>query len=237
MHQGTLTRHRLGALALGCAALLLTVFPLIRPFFPLDPRAPTATLLAASPAITSAAWVVSHGLCTVAFILLLYGMLTLYAHLAQYQVKPRPFRALVWSVAGIALILPMLGLETYMLPILGRLYLAGASDIAPAVQMLYHGPALVVFLLGLILLAIGASSFALAIWHSAVLPRWAGVCFAIGLALWFPPFPRLLRILDGVAIGLGGVWLAWHLWHTAAPGLTDEALPASVHVEKVGIST
>jgi len=203
------TSHaRLGSLALGLAALLLTVFPLIRPFFPLDPRAPADTLTLASPVITSTPWVLSHLLCTLAFVLLLYGVLTLYTSLAHNNTEPRAFLALALSLAGIALILPMLGVETYILPILGKLYLAGHTDLAPAIGMIYLGPAVVVFLLGLLLLAVGALTFAVAIWRSAVLPRWAGVLFAIGLALWFPPFPRVIRVIDGFMIGLGGVWLA-----------------------------
>jgi hypothetical protein len=146
-----------------------------------------------------------------AFVLLLYGVLTLYTCLATTSVEPRAFPAMVMSLAGIALILPMLGVETFILPILGKLYLAGHADIAPAIAMIYLGPALGVFLIGLLLLAVGAITFAVAIWHSAVLPRWAGVLFAIGLALWFPPFPRVVRILDGFVIGLGGVWLAGSL--------------------------
>jgi hypothetical protein len=43
------TRIRLGALALGLSALLFTAFPLVRPFFRLDPRSPDETLAAASP--------------------------------------------------------------------------------------------------------------------------------------------------------------------------------------------
>lgn len=211
MSRCSTTHRRFGSLAVGLAALLLTVFPLIRPFFPLDPRAPAETLAAASPVITSARWLASHLLCTLGFVLLLYGVLALYTRLASTTEQPRAFRAMVVSLAGIALILPMLGIETYILPILGKLYLAGESGIAPAIGMIYLGPALGVFLVGLVLLAIGAISFAFAIWHSAVLPRWAGVLFAIGLTLWFPPFPRVVRIIDGFVIGLGGVWLAWSL--------------------------
>lgn len=53
-------RIRLGALALGLSALLFTAFPLVRPFFRLDPRSPDETLAAASPVITSTPWVLSH---------------------------------------------------------------------------------------------------------------------------------------------------------------------------------
>jgi len=212
MQSANVTRDRLGALALGLSALLFTAFPLVRPFFPLDPRSPEATLTAASPSITSAPWVVAHYLAMLAFVLLPFGMLTLYAHLRSGPAEPRALRALAWSLAGITLIMPMLGFEIHVLPIVGRLYLAGATGLAPVVSLTYLGPAMVVFLLGLILLAIGVIDFAVAISRDGSLPRWAGVLFAIGLALWFPPFPRALRIIDGFVIGLGGLWLASRMW-------------------------
>ena len=213
-------RAGFGALALGLSALLFAVFPLIRPFFPLDPSSPGETLAVASPAIVSAPWVTSHLSLMLAFVLLLYGVLTLYAHLAHGQVEPRALRAMMLSLAGIALIMPMLGVETHILPIIGKLYLEGHTDIAPAVRRIYLGPAIVVFLLGLVLLALGAITFAVAIWHSDALPRWAGVIFAIGLVLWFPPFPRMIRVMDGLMIGIGGIWLAWSLWRRHSRCLT-----------------
>lgn len=228
-----LTRTRLGAFALGLSALLFAVFPLIRPFFPLDPSSPAETLNVASPVLVSASWVGSHLSLMLAFVLLLYGVLTLYVHLASSHVEPRSCRAMVLSLTGIALIMPMLGVETHILPIIGNLYLAGQTGIAPAVGLIYHGPAIVVFFVGLVLLAIGTITFAVAIWHSDVLPRWAGVIFAAGLALWFPPFPRMIRMLDGLLIGIGGVWLAWRLWqrHSACP--TDVYVQAAAQKEMV----
>jgi hypothetical protein len=206
------TRIRIGALALGIAALLLTAFPLIRPFFPFDPRSPVETLTVASPALISAPWVLAHFLAMLAFVLLLGGVLILYAALANGREERRAFRALVFSLAGIALIMPTLGVEVYTLPVIGKVYLEGKTDIASVVSRLYLGPATVVLLAGLVLLAIGALHFAVAIWQSGVLPRWAGVAFALGLALWLPLFPPVIRIVDGLVIGLGGVWLAASLW-------------------------
>src|SRR5262249_43529010 len=124
-----MTHNRLGSLALGLSALLLAVFPLIRPFFPLDPLAPAETLAAASPVVASTPWVVSHLVCTLAFVLLLYGVLSLYAALASTSEEPRALSAMALSFAGIALVLPMLGVETYMLPVLGNLYLVGQSGV------------------------------------------------------------------------------------------------------------
>jgi len=205
------TRMRLGAFALGLSALLFTAFPLVRPYFRLDPRSPDETLAAASPVITSAPWVLSHLIAILAFVLLLYGVLALYARLEEDHRGPSAILALVFSLAGIALIMPMLGVETHILPIIGRLYLEGTTGLAPVVALIYLGPATVMFLFGLLLLAVGSICFAVSIWHSSVLPRGAGVLLAIGLALWFPPFPAFIRIIDGFVIGVGGVWLAWSI--------------------------
>jgi len=220
MQKQNLARVRLGAFALGLSALLLTAFPLVRPFFPLDPRSPGETLAVASPSIASARWVVAHLFAMVAFVLLPFGMLALYAYLRAGLMEPRALRALAWSLAGIALIMPMLGFETFVLPILGTLYLAGTTGIAPVAGLIYLGPAIAVFLLGLLFLAIGVIYFALAIWRDSRL-GWAGVLFAIGLALWFPPFPRAVRIIDGFFIGLGGLWLASSMWRSAEEAQRD----------------
>lgn len=156
------------------------------------PNTPAAaeTLAVASPFVVSTPWVVAHLLCTLAFVFLLYGLIVLYTTLASNSTERRAFWAMVFGVAGIALIMPMLGVETYMLPVLRALFQAGQSGIFPAIDMIYRGPALGVFLVALLLLAIGTITFAVAIWHSRVLPRWAGVLFATGLTLWFPPVSR-----------------------------------------------
>ena len=227
------TRVRWGALALGLSALLLAVFPLVRPFFPLDPRQPERTLTLASSAIASGPWVVSHLMAMLAFVLLLFGMMALYARLADTPAEPRALRALVFSLAGIALIMPMLGVETHVLPIIGRLHLVGTTGIAPAVRSIYLGSAMVVFLLGLLCLAIGAIGFGRVIWRSDVLPRWAGALFVAGLALWFPPFPRAIRVVDGLLIGIGGAWLAWSLWRDPGPA---HALHDSLHAGHTGVT-
>ena len=71
------TRIRLGAFALGSSAFLLALFPLIRPFFALDIFEPERTIVVASPAFASAAWVISHYLAMLGFVLLQCGLLAL----------------------------------------------------------------------------------------------------------------------------------------------------------------
>jgi len=205
-------RVRLGALGLGLSAILLMAFPLARPFFRLDVFAPEETIAAASPAFASAVWVFAHYLATLGFVLLLGGMLALYAIHEGREAEPRAFRGLVWGIMGVALVMPALGVEVFAMPVIGKLHLAGATGLVPAIPLTYAGPMTVVLLLGLVFLAVGALNFTVAIRRSRLLPVWAAFVFAIGLALWLPLLPKLVRIIDGFLIGLGGIRLAWGLW-------------------------
>src|SRR5260370_25559084 len=103
-------RIRLGALGLGLSALLLTVFPLARPFFRMNIFAPEETMTAAGPAFASMAWVLSHYLAMLGFVLLLGGMLALYALHACTETEPRACRRLLSGSMGVALIPPSFGL-------------------------------------------------------------------------------------------------------------------------------
>jgi hypothetical protein len=209
------TRIRLGALGLGLSALLLTVFPLARPFFRLDIFAPEATIAAASPAFASVPWVLSHYLAMLGFVLLIGGLLALYALHASADTEPRAFHGLVWGVMGVALILPAFGVEAFTMPVIGRLHMSGVAGLAPAIPLTYRGPMTVVLLIGLLFLAIGAFNFVVAVRRGRRLPVWAALVFATGLALWLPLLPRPVRIVDGLLIGLGGIPLAWSMWRKA----------------------
>jgi hypothetical protein len=209
------SRIRLGSVVLGLSAFLLAVFPLIRPFFPLDVFAPERTIAVASPAFASVAWIFSHCLAMLGFVLLQVGLLALYAFHAGAEREPRAFRGLVSGLLGVALILPAFGVEAYTMPVIGQLYLAGATGLAPMIALTYRGPMTAVLLLGQLFLAVGTFNFAAAIRQSGRLPAWAGFVFAIGLALWLPMLPRPARVIDGLLIGLGGIPLAWSMWRKA----------------------
>lgn len=200
------------AVTLGLSSLALAMFPLVRPFFPFDPRNPVETLAGASRAVTSPSWLIAHYLALLGFVLLLSVLPALHARLASAGVEARARRAMLLSGVGVALILPTLGVELYALPAIGRLYMDGKTEIAPAVGLIYLGGATLVMLIGLLLLAIGAITFATAAARNGALPTWATVTFAVGLAGWCPLFPPPVRIVDGLLIGIGGLGLAWSLW-------------------------
>lgn len=205
------------ALTLGLSSLALALFPQFRPFFFFDPTQPVATLEAGAPAVASGVWRFAHYLALIGFVLLLCVLPSLHARLAVAGVEARSRRAMVLCILGVALILPTLGVELYALPAIGRIFLAGNVSIAPAVTLIYIGGATLIMLLGLLLLAIGAIVLATTIARSRALPRWAGIVYAIGLAAWCPLFPPILRVVDGLLIGVGGIALAWALRRPVPP--------------------
>src|SRR5262245_9859820 len=181
-------RLRLGALALGASALLLALFPLVRPFFPLDVFSP-ALADVASPALRSAPWLAAHLMATAAFALLPWGFLALHAGLAAGAEEPRAHRAALLGLLGAALVLPALGVETFAMPAIAAAHLDGGDSAGRALAPIYRGPMTLVLLAGLAVLAWGALAMARAIWRSRALPPWAGLVFAIGLAGWLPLLP------------------------------------------------
>ena len=206
------SRIRLGAVALGLAAFLLALFPLVRPFFPLDVFESARGITLASPAFVSTAWVGSHYAAMLGFVLLQLGLLALYGFHSGSAAEALALRGLVWSLPGVALILPAFGVEAYTMPIVGQLHLAGATGLAPIIALTYRGPMTVILLLGQLALAIGAFTLAAAIRRDGRLPGWAGFVLAVGLACWLPMLPRPVRVVDGLLIGLGGIPLAWRMW-------------------------
>src|SRR2546422_8838401 len=123
-------RIRLGAIVLAVSALLLALFPLIRPFFPFDVFAPEKTIASASPAFASAAWIRSHYLAMLGFVLLQGGLLALYAYHAGTAGEPLAFRGLAWGLPGGALILPPFGVEACPMPIARQPPPAGGPGLA-----------------------------------------------------------------------------------------------------------
>src|SRR5512147_2775741 len=113
------------ALTLALSSLALALFPLVRPFFPFDPRTPAETLAGESRAVASVSWLLAHYLALAGFVLLLCVWPALHARVATVGLESRARRAMLLSGAGVALILPTLGVEIYALPAIGRLFLDG----------------------------------------------------------------------------------------------------------------
>ncbi|MFI5272204.1 MAG: hypothetical protein ACHQ4H_04125 [Ktedonobacterales bacterium] len=205
-------RIRLGAASLAVAGVLFVLYPAIRPFS-------DETSLQGAQAFASTAWLVAHILAMVAFTLVELGLLGLYLALQENVAEGNAFWALVVSLLGIGLTLPFYGGEAFGLHAIGqeaikeqRAALVGLTDVVRS------GPELVMFVVGLLLLAVGAIVAAIAIWRSGVLPRWSGVPFALGFALYIPQFfgTQPIRVAHGVLVAVGCLWIAASMWRRSS---------------------
>jgi hypothetical protein len=206
------TRTRLGALCLAIAGVMFVLYPAVRPW------TDESTVDGAISAMASNAWVASHLFAMIGFILVSLGLLALWGVLRSSRVEPVAFAAVVASWIGAGLTLPYYGAEDFGLHAVAVKAAAGdpIDLLGIAEDFRYHPAAITIFGLGLATLAVGAILAAVAVWRSAVLPKYAGVLFAVGFALFLPQFftPPAVRISHGVLLGIGCAWLALVLWRS-----------------------
>lgn len=201
-------RVRLGALALGVSGVLFVLYPAIRPF------SDEASLQGAQ-AFASPQWILAHILAILAFMLMALGLLGLYLSVQETPVDRFAFWGLVLSWIGVSLTLPFYGAEVFGLHAIGqeaiRQQNAAVLDLANQIRF---GPGFTVIIAGLLLLAVGAILIGIAIWKSSRVPKWSGVPFALGIALYIPQFvgSQPIRVAHGVLLGAGCLWIAAGMW-------------------------
>ncbi len=161
------------------------------------------------------------------FLLLNFGAMTLYAYIRATGVERLAFASLIVTLVGATLFVGAASVEGVALNAFGKLQLRGEADVLAGISAVRGGPAGVLFLGGLLALAVGGVLFAIAIWRSAALPRWAGVALGIGFVLFFPGLPQPIRIVDGILIGIGAIGLAWRIWTSDAERSEMTAASAS----------
>jgi hypothetical protein len=198
---------RLGALSLALAGILFVLYPALRPFS-------NEASLQGAQAFVSPFWILAHMLAIGGFILLALSLLGLSSVLRQTPVRRLMSVALVITWIGIGLTLPYYGAEIFALHAIGQEAVRQQSiALLPLVNAVRYGPAIFDFAAGLLLLAVGPILVAIAVGRSGVLSRWSGSIFALAFALYIPQFlgNQPIRVVHGVLVALGCLWLAWSL--------------------------
>jgi hypothetical protein len=207
-------RTRLGAAALAVAGVLFLLYPAVRPW------EDESTAEGATRAMSSGAWVASHLFAMLGLILVPLGLLAVLDAVGRTRAGRLALVALVTFWVGAGLTLPYYGAEDFALnAIAGKAEQGQALDLLDLVDAVRFGPAAATtFVVGLLLLGVGAILVAVAIWRSGVLPRASGIAFAAGFALFFPQFytPPAVRIAHGVLVAAGSIWVALALWQSGA---------------------
>ncbi len=202
------SRVRLGAVSLAVAGLLFVLYPAIRPFS-------DETSLQGARAFASTAWLVAHMLAMVGFTLVALGLLALHIALQETAAERLAFRALVVSMLGVGLTLPFYGGEAFGLHAIGQQAVQDHSAaLVGLANVVRSGPELYMFVLGLLLLGVGAILAAVAVWNSGTLAQWSGVPFALAFGLYIPQFfgTQPVRVAHGVLVAIGCLWIAAGMW-------------------------
>ena len=198
---------RLTSACFALAGLLFVLYPAIRPFS--DEKS-----LQGAAAFGSDAWVISHSLAIIAFILLVLGLLGMYLLLRETRAGQLTLIGLVTSWIGVGLTLPFYGAEVFGLHAIGQAALRQNSPGLVSLAADVRGePGIWFIVIGLVLLGVGIVVFAIAIWRSAVLWKWAGIPIAAGFALYLPQFTasQALRVAHGLLITVACGVIAWNL--------------------------
>jgi hypothetical protein len=195
-----------GVIALAFAGVMFLLYPAVRPWND------ETTQAGAQASMGSDAWVASHFFAMLGFIAVPLALLAL------RRVVPGRLTtaALLTGWIGAGLTLPYYGAEDFGLH--GAALSSTADLVALADEVRYGPVAATTFAVGLALLAASGVLTAVAVWRSGVLPRWAGVVFGLGLALFIPQFylGPAARIAHGVLLALG-CWLLATTWWRRLP--------------------
>ena len=206
-------RIRLGAAAFAIAGVLFVLYPAIRPFS-------DETTLQGAAAFASTAWIVAHMLAMVGFALVTIGLLGLYVAVRATAAEAIAFWSLAVALAGVGLLLPFYGAEAFGLHAIGQEAIRQHSVVLVGLAgIVRSGPELIMFLVGLLLLAASGIMTAAAIWRSGSLARWSGVPLAAGFALYIPQFfgNQPIRVAHGLLVTIGCFWIAAGMWRHALP--------------------
>ncbi len=156
----TAIRGKLGAVSLAVSGVLFVLYPALRPFS-------SEKGLDGAAAFGSNHWIEAHMLAMVGFTLLALGVVGWYSACSRPRSESGAFRAMVVTLAAIGLTLPFYGGEAYGLHAIGQEALnRGDGSLVEMSTVVRGGAGLMMFLVGLLLLAAGAILVARVVWTS-----------------------------------------------------------------------
>jgi hypothetical protein len=143
-----------------------------------------------------------------ALTVLIFGVVALYAYLANGGQRILALGAMASSIVGISLMLSRAGVFAYAVPALSRSFLDGKPESIMIVDSIFAGPVGTVESVSSLLYSAGFFLFGIAIWRSGVLPGWAGVLIAVHAPLITGPVPLVGSVAGALLALVGGGWIA-----------------------------
>lgn len=163
-------------------------------------------------------------------VLAIFGVFALGCHLANSRVGRLALGAMVLAVAGTALLLVPAAISTFVTPAIGKAFLQGNQEV---MQLEFPAAMTGLFLLGLALAFVGNVLLGIAVWHSRVLPRWAGAVWVAGAVLFYVLGVVLGQATTGSSLptqtvgallaAAAGAWMAWNATRQGEEALDPSA--------------
>ena len=181
---------------------------------------PDTQLRAWARYVTTNEYVIGHVFGSiVGLICLIFGAFALSAYLARSRAGGMGLWAMVLTVLGSALFLPLQGVTTFSAPEEGQAVLAGLEEFEALPDIfantMFGLTGLVVILLGFV----GHILIGVAVWRSGTLPRWAGALWAGANVLMYlslmygstirPASTPFTVPLGAVVLVISGAWITW----------------------------
>jgi hypothetical protein len=153
---------------------------------------------------------------------LIFGVMALAAYLANTRARRWALGAMVVSIVGIALILPIMGLRAYALPAVGLAYLNGQEDAIAIFDTIFTTPmAKVIYILLVVIYSAGFLLFGVAIWRSEVLRKPPAIALALHaplLSTFIRPQTSLASIVGALLFILGSTFICLGVLRKPLPG-------------------
>ena len=204
------SRTRIGALTLPISGLVAASAALV-PGIGINPAVDSAGFAQAANYVGLANLV---GIVSLVF--LLFGFEALRAFLERNSVDKWAFAGMIFSVIGLGLFLPFLGIFTFAGPVAGRFYLSGdlqAVSIISEATGTSNPAALAIGGVSVLFSVLGAILFSKAIWRSDKLPKWSAFAYAISAPLnWIPHYIPAFWFLGGILLFGAGIAIARGIW-------------------------
>ena len=217
MNKRDVFRIRCGAAALFASGLLTAVGLYLRGPNLVDITTDTQRIIEVA---SSSQHILAQAFLMPNLIIQIFGFWGLYAFLANTSVDRPAFWGAVLCIAANALFLPFAGIVAFIAPPVADLYLQGNTEVIQIYHQGLYSAFARPFLAGsALLILVGALFFAVAIWRSDRLPKWAGVLFflhAIGIGP-AAEFSYAVEYTGALMLLVSTTWIAWAIWRETGP--------------------
>lgn len=143
------------------------------------------------------------------FVITMTGFLALYAFLSSKKNSLINAGALVLTLSGTGLLLPVFGTYAFTFPLVGRVYLAGQTTLMNFGPSVISGPLAVYLPVAALVYIIGIALFGIAIWQSGLISRSVGVVFFLHAPLLMNPQNPTVEVLGGLLLAITSVFFVF----------------------------